>query len=232
MPENQKKVNTQDEDVEVQDPGFTEFVNVSANLQAMSESLRKMKELNPQTLRMHLLNDLYPLLIDFANTSHWYVGDLHGRVSEVEEEVGGDTGEGLDPEFAAQLIEFIGISLQLFGVLVNVCKGDPEVIGKVQLLIAQAPGLIAKINDLTLEEEDDDDEDEDDEDEEEDEDIEVLEPTKAKPSTPAPEAAPEAAPVGAVDAASADAPVVPATNTPSPDAAPVTTSGGPESTNG
>jgi hypothetical protein len=169
----------EDEDDEIQEPGQpprTEFANTVEALEAAMENLKRMPNLNPQTLRMHLLNDLYPILVDFANSSNWYVGDLHQRVTEVEEEVGGESGEGLTPEFAAQLIEFIGVSLQLFGVLVNICKNDPEVIGKVQLLIAQAPGIISKIQDITLVEEE-----EDEEEDEEDEEAEVLEPRSSQP---------------------------------------------------
>jgi hypothetical protein len=173
---NQKEPEQNDQDQpdeegdEVQEPGSrTEFSNIAEALSAGVENLRKMPTLNPQTLRMHLVNDLYPILIDFAMASDWYTGDLHGRVTDVEEEVGEESGEGLEPEFAAQLIEFIGVSLQLFGVMVNLCKNDPEVLGKVQFLIAQAPGIISKIREITLEEEEDEDEDEDEE-------PEVLEP--------------------------------------------------------
>ena len=233
--ENKNNVNAQaDDDPDVQDPGRTEFANIAENIDAMSESLKRMKDLNPQSLRMFLLNDLFPLLKDWADTCNWYTGDLHARVSEVEEEVGGEAGEGLDPEFAGQLIEFIGVSLQLFGVLVNVCKNDLAVLGKVQLLIAQAPGLIAKIQEITLEEQED--EDEDDEDDEEDEgDAEVLEP-KGQQATPVlEESAPVVQPVELPPSGTAaPADVVPVTSTadPNPDVVATTTTSGEQNGNG
>ncbi len=231
--ENDQNVNAQAEDeADVQDPGRTEFANIAENIDAMSEGLKRMKELNPQSLRMFLLNDLFPLLRDWADTCNWYTGDLHARVSEVEEEVGEEAGEGLDPEFAGQLIEFIGVSLQLFGVLVNICKNDPEVIGKVQLLIAQAPGIIAKIREITLEEEDEEEEEEDEEDEEE---AEVLEP-KGKQSVPAPapaEVLPVVQPVEPSVPETAS-PVEPVTSTAAPEseAAATTAADGAENSNG
>lgn len=189
-----------------QDPPRTEFANTVDNLEAAMENLKRMPNLNPQTVRMHLLNDLYPILIDFANASNWYVGDLHQRVTDVEEEVGGGEGEGLTPEFAAQLIEFIGVSLQLFGVLVNICKNDPEVIGKVQILISQAPGIISKIQDITLVEEDED-EDEDEDDDDEENEPEVVEPRARPPVSVTPAEA-----IPTPETAS-----IPTTATPTPD---------------
>lgn len=190
-----------DDEAQGPEPPRTEFANTVDNLEAAMENLKRMPNLNPQTVRMHLLNDLYPILIDFANASNWYVGDLHQRVTDVEEEVGGGEGEGLTPEFAAQLIEFIGVSLQLFGVLVNICKNDPEVISKVQILISQAPGIISKIQDITLVEEDEDEDDDEDDDENE---PEVVEP-RARPQ------------VSVVPTEATPTPGVPTTATPTPD---------------
>lgn len=163
----------EDEGDEVQEPPRTEFMNMVEALEGALQNLSRMPQLNPQSLRLHMQNDLYPILIDLAKACDWYTGDLHQRVTNVEEEVGDSGEEGLSPEFAEQLIEFIGISLQLFGVLVNVCKNDASVIEKVQLLIAQAPGIIAKIRDITMVE---DDEDEDEDEEEDEEEPEVMEP--------------------------------------------------------
>jgi hypothetical protein len=238
---NQKEPEQNDQDQpdeegdEVQEPGSrTEFSNIAEALSAGVENLRKMPTLNPQTLRMHLVNDLYPILIDFAMASDWYTGDLHGRVTDVEEEVGEESGEGLEPEFAAQLIEFIGVSLQLFGVMVNLCKNDPEVLGKVQFLIAQAPGIISKIREITLEEEEDEDEDEDEE-------PEVVEP-RSRPVAIAPVESPLAQPVEAAapppevapqPTTATPPPVVEVTTaSPNPDVVVNTTTDGAEKVNG
>ena len=213
----------------------TEFLNTVNNLEAAMENLKRMPNLNPQSLRLHMLNDLYPILVDFAKASDWYTGDLHARVTEVEEEVGEDDGEGLTPEFAAQLIEFIGISLQLFGVMVNLCKNDPEVIGKVQILIAQAPGIIAKIQEITLV--DDDDED----DEEDEEEPEVQEPRSRQNAvasgmpaevTVVPEV-PEVSPQVTTSATpTPDVVVTTTTTAPNPDAVVNTNTNGTEESNG
>lgn len=218
--ENTQNQTSEDDGPEVQDPGRTEFANIAENIIAVSENLKKMPNLNPQTLRMHLINDLYPLLEDWAQACNWYTGDLHARVSEVEEEVGEGSNEGLDPEFAAELIEFIGVSLQLFGVLVNVCRNDTDVITKVQLLIAKAPGLITKIRDITLEDEEDEEEDE------EGSDADVLEPKprpRVRPVVSTVTAAPEPVPAEPVQDSPTAEPVVASVDTVSADVVQVST---------
>jgi hypothetical protein len=236
----QPEPESQEDGDEVQEPGSrTEFANIAEALGAAVENLRKMPTLNPQTLRMHLVNDLYPILVDFAMASDWYTGDLHGRVTEVEEEVGEESGEGLEPEFAAQLIEFIGVSLQLFGVMVNLCKNDPEVIGKVQLLIAQAPGIISKIQEITMVEEDEEEEDED----EDEEEPEVQEPRSRQATGSTEEApqvqpaevtapSPEVAPRSTTATPTPDMVVNTTTSNPNPGAVVNTTTNGTEQTNG
>jgi len=231
----------EEEEEDIQEPPRTEFMNMVEALESAMQNLTRMPQLNPQSIRLHLQNDLYPILIDFARACDWYTGDLHRRVTDVEEEVNESPEEALSPEFAEQLIEFIGISLQLFSVLVNACKNDVAVIEKVQLLIAQAPGIITRIREVTMVEEDEEEEDE----EEEDEISEVLEPRAAKPpaETPAP-VEPEQKPVDEMvvpvspppmptNGDSADMPVVTTTDVPSADVPAVApTNGGTETTNG
>lgn len=211
----------EEEGDEVQQPNSrTEFVNMAEALTAAAKNLKGLKHLNPQTLREHMLNEIYPILIDFAMACDWYTGDLHARVTSVEEEVGGGIEEGLSPEFATQLIEFIGVSLQLFGVLVNVCKEDQAVIEKVQLLIAQAPGIISKIHDITLIDEDEGDEEEDEEEGDDEEPPEVIPPIRRAPVVAAePVPVPVSVDVTSeptpepTNAPSADQPVISPTNT-------------------
>jgi hypothetical protein len=116
---------------------------------------------------------------------------------------GGDGGEALAPETAEQLINFIGMSLQIFGVILQSPKADPKLLQVAQILTAQAPGLIAKVQEITMSEEDEDEdedyEDEDYEDGDEDsedsevedepgaEPTEVLEPRKREPVQAVPE---------------------------------------------
>jgi hypothetical protein len=151
------------------DPPRTEFAGIHEALSMGLETLRRMPQANPQRIKLFLINDLYPILIDMAQMADWYTGNLHDRVSTVEEEVEGNIGEGISPELAEQLIEFIGHSLQVFGVVVNVAKDNQNLIHTVQLLVAKAPGLINRIQEITIT-------DEEDEEEEEEDEPEVIEP--------------------------------------------------------
>jgi len=150
---------------------------------------------NAAALRNFLVMDLYPILIELADFANWYIGDLNDRIMTLEES-DGEGGEGLDPEFAEQLINFIGMSLQVFGLILRAPKVNPELLQTTQLLVAQAPALIARIQEITMVDADDDEYDDDEEVEpEEAEPIEVLEPKKqAEAQKPAPDASEELEP--------------------------------------
>lgn len=198
----------QDDEQEEPEVPRTEFMNLKEALIMGQAQLKRIPHLNPESLRRFLLADLYPILIEIADYANWYVGDLHNRVMGIEiGESDGFQGEALSPETAEQLINFVGMSLQIFGVILQSPKADPRLIQTAQLLTAQAPGLIAKVQDITMSEEPDEEdyEDEDEEEEEEEDGIDsdngqsaqstkVLEPHTREPvqiAVPAAEAAPE-----------------------------------------
>lgn len=144
----------------------TEFMNLKEALVMGQAQLKRIPHLNPESLRMFLLADLYPILIELADFSNWYIGDLHNRVMGVEMGQDDEFGEeSLSPDTAEQLINFIGMSLQIFGVILQSPKADPRLIQTAQLLTTQAPGLMAKVQDITMAEEPDEEEYEDDEEE-------------------------------------------------------------------
>jgi hypothetical protein len=214
---------------DVQDPGSipnTEFLGISEALQMGMQTLKQMPQANPARLKMFLINDLYPILVDFAQMANWYTGDLHERVSNIEDEVEGTGGEGISPEFAEQLIEFIGQSLQLFGLLVNLTKGNPEVAHSVQMMIARAPGLIARIQEITLSEEEEEEDEE--EDEEDVETPEVLEPRSQMTEEQAAAADAAKAEVAAPEAEESTAPAAPEPETSPSQEAPLVESPAPE----
>lgn len=179
----------------------TEFMNLKEAIEIGQKQLARIPHINPESLRRFLANDLYSILIEIVDLSNWYIGDLHNRVMGLELEESGYGGESLSPETAEQLINFIGMSLQIFGVILQSPKADPRLIQTAQLLTTQAPGLIAKVQDITMSEEPEEDEDYEDEDDEEEEEFdgdngqsaqptEVLEPRKREPvqgAAPAPE---------------------------------------------
>lgn len=175
---------------EEEEAAQTNFLEIIDALTMGSRQLGQLKQANNgQVLRQFLLNDLYPILIEMANLCNWYTGNLHDRVSDLEE--GQEPGEGISPEFAAELMEFIGISLQVFGELIPLIQTRPDMLHRVQLLVAQAPGLMARIQDATMAEE----EEEEYEEEEESQEVpEVVEPTAQKPAEQAAEPAPEPTP--------------------------------------
>jgi len=162
-----------------EDVSRTEFMNLAEALESGKDALNRLPQSNPQRLKAFLVNDLYPILIDLANIANWYTGDLHGRVTTLEEEASGTGGLGIDEEFAAELIQFIGQALHVFGLIIPALQSRPDLANVVQLLVARAPGLISRIQDLTVSDEDED-EDEDDEDEFEDE-GDVLDPSTGEP---------------------------------------------------
>lgn len=169
----------QESSEEGQDVPRTEFMNLKEALLIGQSQLKRIPKINPEAMRQFLANDLYPILIEIADYSNWYVGDLHNRVMGLEmNESDGYAGEALSPETAEELINFIGMSLQIFGVILQSPKADPRLIQTAQLLTTQAPGLIAKVQDITMIEEPDEDEDEEDYDDDEDEDESNSEPTK------------------------------------------------------
>jgi hypothetical protein len=181
----------------------TEFMNLKDALVMGRKQLQSKHFGNAANLRQFLIMDLYPILIEITDFANWYVGDLHNRVMGLEMGEGGDGGEALAPETAEQLINFIGMSLQIFGVILQSPKADPKLLQVAQILTAQAPGLIAKVQEITMSEEDEDEdedyEDEDYEDGDEDsedsevedepgaEPTEVLEPRKREPVQAVPE---------------------------------------------
>ena len=187
------------EENEAEGTAQTSFIEIVEALTMGQGQLSRLKQANsPQVLRQFLLNDLYPILIEMGNLCNWYVGNLHDRVSDLEEDQG--MGEGISPEFANDLMQYIGVSLQVFGELIPLIQTNPEMLHKVQLLVAQAPGLMSRIQDATMVEDDDDDDDDIEEDV-----PEVIEPTSQQeeksaspevdtsaPAQPAPE--PEASP--------------------------------------
>lgn len=170
----------------------TEFMNLKDALMMGQQQISRIPHVSAQSLRAFLSQDLYPVLVELADYANWYVGDLHQRIVALEENSDQSGGEGIDPEFAEQLINFIGMSLQIFGVVIQVKGADPKLLHMAQLLIAQAPGLIARIQEITLVEMDDeDDEDDVDENDDNEEPPEILEPVKqkmAQENTPATEA--------------------------------------------
>jgi hypothetical protein len=189
------------EDEESDEVLRTEFINLKDALEMGQKQLKSIPHVNPESLRRFLQMDLYPILIELADFANWYVGDLHNRLLSMEQEIEGGGGEGLDPEFAEQLLNFIGMSLQVFGVIIRATNANPELLQTTQILVAQAPGLIARIQEITMVDDDADYDDEDEEDEDEEaeaeeagEPVEVLEPRKK--TEPAAEAAaePEAQP--------------------------------------
>jgi hypothetical protein len=179
----------------------TEFMNLKDALVMGQKQLKSKHFGNAANLRQFLIMDLYPILIEIAEYANWYVGDLHNRVMGLEMGESGDGGEALTPETAEQLINFIGMSLQIFGVILQSPKVDPKLLQLAQILTTQAPGLIAKVQDITMSDEpDDENEDYEDDDEgyedgegEEMEDepgtepTEVLEPRGREPVQAAPE---------------------------------------------
>jgi len=160
----------------------TEFINLKDALMMGQQQISRIPHVSAQSLRAFLSQDLYPVLVELADYANWYIGDLHQRVANLEDNADQSDGEGLEPEFAEQLFNFIGMSLQIFGVLVQVKGADPKLIHMAQVLIAQAPGLLAKIQEITLVEVDDDDDDVDDADDDDmvDEPPEVIEPSKQR----------------------------------------------------
>ena len=210
---------SEDEPEEPEEVPRTEFINLKEALMMGQSQLKRIPHINPESLRRFLLADIYPILIEIADYSNWYVGDLHNRVMGLEMgENDGYGGESLSPETAEQLINFIGMSLQIFGVILQSPKADPRLIQTAQLLTTQAPGLIAKVQDITMSEEPEDDEEYEDEENEEEFDgdngqstqsTEVLEPRKREPvqiAVPAPETESEAAKEPVADEKSADEP--------------------------
>ena len=183
----------------------TEFMNLKDALIMGQKQLQSKQFGNASNLKQFLIMDLYPILIEITDFANWYVGDLHNRVMGLEMNEGGDGGEALSPETAEQLINFIGMSLQIFGVILQSPKADPKLIQVAQILTAQAPGLIAKVQEITMSEEDEEDEEDEDyededyeegdedgedsevEDEPGSEPTEVLEPRGREPVQAAPE---------------------------------------------
>jgi len=172
----------------------TEFINLEDALKMGQKQLKNKQFGNAAALRNFLVMDLYPILIELADFANWYIGDLNDRIVTLEES-DGEGGEGLDPEFAEQLINFIGMSLQVFGLILRAPNVNPELLQTTQLLVAQAPALIARIQEITMVDDDDADDEYDDDEEvepEEAEPIEVLEPKKqAEARKPAPDASEE-----------------------------------------
>lgn len=166
----------------------TEFMNLKDALVMGRKQLQSKHFGNAANLRQFLIMDLYPILIEITDFANWYVGDLHNRVMGLEMGEGGESGEGLDPETAEQLINFIGMSLQIFGVILQSPKADPKLLQVAQVLTAQAPGLIAKVQEITMSDEPDEDDedyegDEDyDEDDENDEGGEMEDEPNAEPT--------------------------------------------------
>jgi hypothetical protein len=188
----------------------SEFQVLTSHLEEATERLARSTHLSPQSLRDWLVNDLVPIFSDVMKASEWYVIDLHENVLELQDSVGEEEGaaDSLSPEFGAQIVEFIGRSVQLLGGVAPILQGKhPKMLEELQLLVAVAPGLLSNvqeaisIDDEDLEDEDDEDEEDyEDEGEEEEEEVADVEeevvdaaPAAVEPVEAAP-AEPEAAP--------------------------------------
>jgi len=177
-PESQEPEEEEEEEGEDEETAQTNFVEIIDALMMGKGQLANLKQANnSQVLRQFLLNDLYPILLEMASHCNWYIGNLHDRVTYLEEEQG--QGDGISPEFAAELMEFIGVTLQIFGELIPIIQTRPDMLHRVQILVAQAPSLMARIQDATMT---DDEEEEEEEEEEEQEVPEVVEPASQKPA--------------------------------------------------
>lgn len=208
-PEAQEPEAQESEEEESAQTNFIEIIDAFTMGKAQLTRLKQAN--NPTVMRQFLLNDLYPILIEMATLCNWYTGNLHDRVSDLEDDQGAD--EGISPEFAAELMEFIGISLQVFGELIPLMQARPDMMHKVQVLVTQAPGLMAKIQDATMAEEE-----EEEEEEEEKEVPEVVEPTfQKKPEEEPPPAAAAEAPEVPEAPEAPEAPDVSGSEAPAPE---------------
>jgi hypothetical protein len=167
----------------------TEFQVLNSHLEEAGERLARSTHLSPQSLRDWLVNDLCPIFGDMMKTAEWYVLDLNMRASELEENADRESEDSLTPELGAQIIEFIGRTVQLFGAIAPMLQAqNPQLLEELQLLVAVAPGLLSNVQDAIVleeyEDEDDEEEDEDEGDEEEDEE-EGDEEQPEEPSPPA-----------------------------------------------
>jgi hypothetical protein len=209
----------QQEEMGLQEPPpQSEYTEIKAELASSMAMLSRMTKLSPQSLRSFLVNDFYPLLGRVVETTEWYVMDLHSRVLGVEEE---EEAGGIDEESAGRLIEFVGRTVQLLGFIMkwakdgNITLPDP-IVTETQQLIVSAPGLMAMIQDLVVEEEDEDEEYDEDEEEDEEEDDGMIEPvsTSEKPEEQYEEPAAAAEPVVEAEPVAAAEPVAPPVVTP------------------
>lgn len=205
-------VEPEDDTIEPEDDGSdleppSEYTELKGEILSSAQMFAKMTKLSPQAVRMFLVNDLYPLLVRVMDTTEWYVMDLNTRLLEVEENA--EAGSGLTEDQGQNLIEFIGRSVNLFSLLMQWAKQSSilipdELVSEMQVLVVQAPGLMANVQDAVAEEEEEYDEEED-EDESVVSDEDMVEPgTAAEPAVAAePEAAVEpetpAEPVGAAE---------------------------------
>ena len=210
----------------------TEFEVLNSHLEEASERLARSTHLSPQSLRDWLVNDLCPIFGDVMKAAEWYVLDLAMRSTALEENAEQESEDSLTPEFGAQIIEFIGRSVQLFGAIAPMLQAqNPQLLEELQLLVAVAPGLLSNVQDaIVLEEDEEEDEEYEDEegDEEDDEEgdeegedeEEGAEEQPVEPSVPAPE------PV--VDTSETAEPVVDTSET----AEPITDTSGEEKSDG
>jgi hypothetical protein len=151
----------------------SEFQVLTSHLEEATERLARSTHLSPQSLRDWLVNDLVPIFSDVMKASEWYVIDLHENVLELQDSVGEEEGaaDSLSPEFGAQIVEFIGRSVQLLGGVAPILQGKhPKMLEELQLLVAVAPGLLSNVQEaISIDDEDLEDEDDEDEEDYEDE---------------------------------------------------------------
>lgn len=124
-------------------------------LEIGKQQLARMTHLSPPAIRNFLVNDMYPILSDVLGAVEWYVMDLNARLETVEETVGvEEPSEAVLPTFSIELIDFIGTSVQIFGKTLGWAteKKDTQTLLLLQELIANAPLLMAHIQDITMEE--------------------------------------------------------------------------------
>jgi hypothetical protein len=183
----------------------SEFQVLNSHLEEAAERLARSTHLNPQSLRDWLVNDLCPIFGDMMKASEWYVLDLNMRAAELEDQ---ESADSLTPELGAQIIEFIGRTVQFFGAIAPMLQAqNPALLEELQLLVAVAPGLLSNVQDaIVLEEAEDEDEeyDEDEEGEEGEEDEEEGEEEAADE-----EAADEAPAAPAAEPPAVEAPASP-----------------------
>jgi hypothetical protein len=167
------------------------FTELHAAVTEGAAQLKKLPHLNPQSLRDFVVGDLYAIVADLIGAADYYISDLNNRLLDVEEAVGEDAlVEYVDSTFLVGLLEFVGRTIHIGNKVATWAseKGDKEALENIQVLMATAPAVIARLQELLAasqeaeeaqgEEDDDEDEDEDEEEQENADAEEVQEPVR------------------------------------------------------